>query len=57
MEFTIRPVCLGDAKGINELRHMPGVFENILGIPSERIKRTEDHIRFYNNIWRDFRRN
>ena len=44
MEFTIRPVCLSDAKGINELRHMPGVFENILGIPSERIKRTEDYI-------------
>lgn len=44
MVFTIRPVCLGDAKGINELRHMPGVFENILGIPSERIKRTEDYI-------------
>ena len=43
MVFTIRPVCLGDAKGINELRHMPGVFENILGIPSERIKRTEDY--------------
>jgi putative acetyltransferase len=44
MKFIIRPVCLGDAKGINELRHMPGVFENILGIPSERIKRTEDYI-------------
>lgn len=44
MEFIIRPVEIGDAKGINELRRMPGVFENILGIPSERIKRNEDYI-------------
>lgn len=44
MEFRIRPVQTGDGKGINELRRMPGVFENILGIPSERIKRNEDYI-------------
>lgn len=44
MEFVIRPVCLSDAKGINDLRQMPGVFENILGIPSERIRKTEDYI-------------
>lgn len=44
MEFRIRPVQAGDGKGINELRRMPGVFENILGIPSERIKRNEDYI-------------
>lgn len=44
MEFYIRPICAGDGKGINELRRMPGVFENILGIPSERIKRNEDYI-------------
>ena len=44
MEFTIRPTTIGDAAGINELRRMPGVFENILGIPSERIKRNEDYI-------------
>ena len=44
MEFTIRPINISDAKGINELRRMPGVFENILGIPSERLKRNEDHI-------------
>ena len=42
MEFYIRPINIGDGKGINELRRMPGVFENILGIPSERIKRNED---------------
>lgn len=44
MEFYIRPICPGDGKGFNELRRMPGVFENILGIPSERIKRNEDYI-------------
>ena len=44
MEFYIRPINVGDGKGINELRRMPGVFENILGIPSERIKRNEDFI-------------
>lgn len=44
MEFLIRPINVGDGKGINELRRMPGVFENILGIPSERIKRNEDYI-------------
>jgi putative acetyltransferase len=44
MEFIIRPINAGDGKGINELRRMPGVFENILGIPSERIKRNEDFI-------------
>lgn len=41
MEIVIRPVRPGDGKGINELRRMPGVFENILGIPSEREARNE----------------
>lgn len=44
MELIIRPINIGDGKGINELRRMPGVFENILGIPSERVKRNEDFI-------------
>jgi putative acetyltransferase len=44
MEFYIRPICLGDAKEINIIRRMPGVFENILGIPSERIKNSENFI-------------
>jgi putative acetyltransferase len=44
LEFIIRPINIGDGKGINELRRMPGVFENILGIPSERAKRSEDFI-------------
>lgn len=54
MEFTIRPVYLGDAKGINDLRRMPGVFENILGIPSERIIRTEDYISNMDNNTHQF---
>lgn len=44
MEFYIRPINSGDGKGLNELRRMPGVFENILGIPSERIQQNEDFI-------------
>lgn len=44
MEFLIRPIEIGDGKGVNALRRMPGVFENILGIPSERVKRNEDFI-------------
>lgn len=44
MDFLIRPVKLEDAAQINAIRRMPGVFENILGIPSEREQRTEDFI-------------
>ena len=44
VDYKIRPVQVSDAKGINSLRRMPGVFENILGIPSERVKRNEDFI-------------
>jgi L-phenylalanine/L-methionine N-acetyltransferase len=44
MDFIIRPIEIGDGKGINALRRMPGVFENILGIPSEGVKRNEDFI-------------
>jgi putative acetyltransferase len=44
MEFYIRPIKVEDATGINALRRMEGVFENILGIPSERVKRNEDYI-------------
>jgi putative acetyltransferase len=45
MDFIIRPVRVEDALGINELRRMPGVFENILGIPSESLQRNEDFLR------------
>lgn len=37
MNIIIRPVKPEDAEGINLLRRMPGVFENTLGIPSQRI--------------------
>lgn len=54
MEFYIRPIAAGDGKGVNELRRMPGVFENILGIPSERIKRNEDYISNMDNNTHQF---
>lgn len=44
MDYFIRPVQLSDATGINALRRMPGVFENILGVPSERVSRSERFI-------------
>ncbi len=44
MDFHIRPIREGDAEGINALRLMPGVFENILGIPSERIEFCQEYI-------------
>lgn len=44
MDFYIRPVEPGDARGINQLRRMPGVFENLLAIPSERVSRSEEYL-------------
>lgn len=44
MDFTIRPIEINDAKDINELRRMPGVFENILGTPAERVAVSESYI-------------
>ncbi len=41
MEIIIRPPKAGDGAGIAALRRMPGVFETILGIPSERDERIE----------------
>lgn len=40
----VRPVIVEDAAAINEFRRMPGVFENILGIPSERLLRNEQYL-------------
>jgi len=45
MEFTIRPARVDDALGMNELRRMQGVFENILGIPSENLQKNADFLR------------
>lgn len=39
--YEIRPMRAGDGMGINALRRMPGVFENILGVPSESLARSE----------------
>jgi putative acetyltransferase len=44
MEFNIRPVEAEDARGLNALRRIPGVCENIMALPSERLKPTEDFI-------------
>ncbi|MFA0815753.1 MAG: GNAT family N-acetyltransferase [Anaerofustis sp.] len=44
MEYQIRPIEFADARGINALRRMPGVMENILGIPSEPIKKNEEFL-------------
>lgn len=41
MDYTIRPIQAGDGEGLNRLRRMPGVFETILGLPSERISGSE----------------
>ncbi|MDW8801262.1 GNAT family N-acetyltransferase [Clostridium sp. A1-XYC3] len=44
MNVNIRPVDSKDAKGINEIRVMDGVRENILGIISERVSQSEAFI-------------
>ncbi|MFT5874751.1 MAG: putative acetyltransferase [Clostridium sp.] len=44
MNFIIRPVKLEDAVFINELRRQDGVRENILGITSDRVVRTQSFI-------------
>ncbi|MCL1975787.1 MAG: GNAT family N-acetyltransferase [Firmicutes bacterium] len=44
MKITIRPARVEDAQSINDLRRMPGVFENILGMPSENLKRNEEFL-------------
>lgn len=47
MIFKIRPIRIEDARYIHEMRTMDGVRENIMGITSERITRTEE---FINNL-------
>jgi putative acetyltransferase len=44
MSLNIRPIKIEDAKYINEMRIMDGVRENIMGITSERISRSEGFI-------------
>lgn len=44
MNLNIRAIRIEDAKFINEMRRMEGVRENILGLTSERIGRSESFI-------------
>lgn len=44
MIIEIRPINIDDADDINEMRIMDGVRENIFGIFSERISKSEDFI-------------
>lgn len=44
MNFIIRPVKIEDAIFINEIRRQDGVRENIIGITSERVTRTQSFI-------------
>ena len=53
LNYTIRPMAAKDMEGFNALRRMPGVMENTLGLPSERVERnvegyqhmgSDDHI-------------
>lgn len=44
MGFYIRPIRVEDAEAINNIRRMPGVFENLRALPSERINRNEKYI-------------
>ena len=49
MDIKIRAIRLEDAEGINALRVMDGVRENILGITSERIYRSKSFIESLGN--------
>jgi len=44
LNFIIRPVKIEDAVFINEIRRQDGVRENIMGITSERVTRTQGFI-------------
>lgn len=49
-EIQIRPIRKEDISGLNEIRRQPAVTENTLGLPSERIERTEE---FFNRLGPD----
>lgn len=44
MNYHLRPLRPGDGKWLNELRRMPGVFEDIAGLPTERLGKAEAFI-------------
>ncbi|WP_195988429.1 GNAT family N-acetyltransferase [Clostridium sp. D53t1_180928_C8] len=49
MDIKIRAIRVEDAEGLNELRVMEGVRENILGITSERINKSKNFIENLSN--------
>jgi putative acetyltransferase len=49
-EIQIRPIRKEDIPGLNEIRRQPAVTEKTLGLPSERIERTEE---FFNRLGPD----
>ena len=49
MDIKIRAIRIEDAEGVNALRVMDGVRENILGITSERIYRSKSFIESLGN--------
>lgn len=44
MEFTIRPPRPEDAEDLYALRRMPGVIENTMGLPTNRVTQTEEFL-------------
>ncbi len=44
LNYTIRPIEPRDARGLNDLRRMPGVYETILGHPGEYVQKSEEFI-------------
>lgn len=44
MEIIIRPIKQEDAYAIWQMRHMEGVFENLLALPSERLQKNVDFV-------------
>ena len=52
--MEIRPVTIGDAEAIAEIRRQDGVREGVLGLSSERVAVTEDFLRSFGERDRGF---
>ncbi|WP_303150237.1 GNAT family N-acetyltransferase [uncultured Cloacibacillus sp.] len=52
--MEIRPVTIGDAEAIAEIRRQDGVRESVLGLSSERVAVTEDFLRSFGERDRGF---
>lgn len=44
LDYYLRPPRKEDARALSDLRRMPGVFENVLGVPTNRDDQTEHFI-------------